>query len=1217
MKSARFVFALLVAVAFCILAPSLFAQTAATGALSGTITDSTGSVVPNATVTVTSTATSQVRTAMTGGDGSYRIGLLPPGDYRIKFEAAGFKAIEIPTVTVTVTEIATLNQVLTVGSQTQEVTVQANVEAVQTQSSTVGSVIGTQDVTALPLTSRNYTALLSLSAGANASVQNASAIGKGNAATAVNGSNTLQNNYQMDGTSVVNWSSNGAGGGDVGGSTEGFIGIPNPDAIQEFKIQTSLYDAGYGRNPGANMNVVTKSGSNDFHGTAFEFLRNTALNANDWFLNRAEKPRGVLNQNQFGGVFGGPIKKDKLFFFVAYQETEQKNGIAAGGLSNPVLPVIPTGDRTTATWLDALYSTYCGKKGAQGGVAIACTPGGVGAQINPVAIKILQLQFPNGNYYLPSGSNGTTPIPFSVPSIFHDYQGMANGDYVINSKNTLAMRFFYSTDPGLEGFGNGATSLPGFSQLSQFADSESLVKLTSILSTNLVNEARISYQRYVTNSSTPVPFTNTQVGITPESQAIPVLTDMSIAGFFIGANNFGINSTVVNQYGLGDQISWTHGEHTIRAGFDGDYYRWNWFFPSLLIGQLTFSSFPDFLLGLPGCSPVATIPPCSATNPGGTPNNPATNGTSQNNFATTNAVGGFPSGLDAHIRGKDFDAFVQDDYKFSKRLTINVGLRWEYDPLESESNGKLTNIWPSLLATVPYPVVSVPCTGVIFPAPCAGGSYVGYVIPRNFNLPGAIPAGVFRNNQNGEARERAPLDNFAPRLGFAWQPLSSPRFVVRGGVGYFYDRLNGETMHDSAIRGAPYAINLAQSGQANFASTLANPFPRNDTNFPASPAGWLPRWTTLNNLSSNITENGLEEKFVTPLVYEWNLNTQYEFAPSWVLEIGYVGSRGIHLWNGGTGATGGEPLNPSNLASSANPVNCGYDGVPTDCITTDKTSNTFLRVPYYGLAPTFNVEATSLDFKFNSLQTTVRKQFSHGLTLQAAYTWSRAFISSYVGMNQSFPVAAEYGLNPLYHPQRLTVNYSWNLPFGHSMGLKGKFLNGWNLSGVTTIQNGTPLTVTDSRGGSIFGSVVTSNAQLSGAAPIATTGSADSRVNAYLNKTAFTFAPCLNSSGVGLVPPSPTGVCPAGEATAFGNSGLGVALGPGQNNYDIALLKTTTVGGLHENATLQFRAEFFNAFNHPQFSNPGVAFNSATSFGTITSLSVNPRLVQFGLKYIF
>ena len=280
LRSIASAFFLLTFLACLFLAPNLRAQSPSTGALTGVVKDTTGAVVPNATVAATNVGTAQTRTTTTAGDGSYTLGLLPPGTYKVRFEANGFKPVELPAVTVTVTQTGNLDQTLEVGSQTQEVTVQGNVETIQTQSATVGSTIAGQTVTDLPLASRNYTNLLSLNAGANALVSNAAALGKDTQPTAVNGSSQEQNNYQMDGASIVSYS--GAGGVTEGGS-RGAFGIPNPDTIQEFRIQTSLYDAGYGRNPGANVNVVTKSGTNDFHGTAFEYFRNAVLNAADWF----------------------------------------------------------------------------------------------------------------------------------------------------------------------------------------------------------------------------------------------------------------------------------------------------------------------------------------------------------------------------------------------------------------------------------------------------------------------------------------------------------------------------------------------------------------------------------------------------------------------------------------------------------------------------------------------------------------------------------------------------------------------------------------------------------------------------------------------------------------------------------------------------------------------------------------------------------------------
>jgi hypothetical protein len=274
-------------------------------------------------------------------------------------------------------------------------------------------------------------------------------------------------------------------------------------------------------------------------------------------------------------------------------------------------------------------------------------------------------------------------------------------------------------------------------------------------------------------------------------------------------------------------------------------------------------------------------------------------------------------------------------------------------------------------------------------------------------------------------------------------------------------------------------------------------------------------------------------------------------------------------------------------------------------------------VPYLGFGPGGLIDATTEgDDKFNSLQATVRKQLSYGLSLQAAYTWSKSLTTGSLNINDVNNHGAQYGLNPSYHPQRLAVSYSWDLPLGRPEGLKGKLVNGWNVSGVTIVQDGTPLTIADSRGGSVYGfgsgSSETSTAEYCpgmGAANVATPGGVEGRLGGsvlggpgYLNKAAFCTTPVLGNDGV---------------ATGYGNSGLGILLGPSQFNWDMSLVKTTKVGGLREGATLQFRTEFFNAFNHAQFNNPAVVDVSKSTFGQITSTAVNPRLIQFALKYAF
>ena len=322
MKSKQFLSVALLVTSFALTIPLCFAQSAGTGALTGTVKDPTGAVIPGVSITATNIETGLERSALTSETGSYSFSLMPPGNYRVKFAKDGFKTSEVPSVTVSVTETPVLNRVLDVGAQGEVVEVQAQAEVLQTANSTLGTTVSNEGINALPLTSRNFTQILSLSAGAAVAVNNGAAFGKGTQDMSVNGARPEQNNFHMDGVAVNN-SSGQNSSGDSGLYTG--IPIPNPDAIQEFKIQTSTYDASYGRNPGANVDVVTKSGTNELHGTAFEFFRNRALNANDFFQNRDnhDGPNGtaakqVLNQNQYGGTLGGPIVKDKLFLFGSY-----------------------------------------------------------------------------------------------------------------------------------------------------------------------------------------------------------------------------------------------------------------------------------------------------------------------------------------------------------------------------------------------------------------------------------------------------------------------------------------------------------------------------------------------------------------------------------------------------------------------------------------------------------------------------------------------------------------------------------------------------------------------------------------------------------------------------------------------------------------------------------------------------------------------------------
>ena len=444
----RFVLAFICLLMLC--APYLLAQTAGTGAISGTVTDPAGAVVPRVSVTAVRAETGETRTTTTDANGAFRFSLLLPGRYQIKFSVVGFKAVDVPAAQVSVTETTVVDQKLEIGSQTQEVTVEATATRVQTETSTIGEVVGQEKVSTLPLTNRNYTQILSLAAGVQGNVTNAAVFGKGTQDVIVNGGMGNENSYQQDGIEINTFSAGQAG---VVGNYAG-IGVPNPDTIEEFKIQTSLFDAGYGRNPGANVNVVTKSGTNAFHGALWEFLRNTDLNANDFFQNKTGGARSPFLQNQFGGTLGGRIKKDKLFFFGSYQGTRQVNGLAAQGHSSSVLPPL-TNNRSAA----ALGAEFCPQNNPTSKtffpetVQVACD----GSNINPAALNLLNAKFGNG-YYIPTPqtiqANGQGFSSFSIPAYFTEDQYLANVDYVMSPKHTLSERVFIANDPQVMPYGN-------------------------------------------------------------------------------------------------------------------------------------------------------------------------------------------------------------------------------------------------------------------------------------------------------------------------------------------------------------------------------------------------------------------------------------------------------------------------------------------------------------------------------------------------------------------------------------------------------------------------------------------------------------------------------------------------------------------------------------------------------------------------------------------
>jgi len=1202
-------------------------------------------------------------------------------------EASGFKPVEVPSVTVAVTETEVLDRNLEVGAQAQTVTVESEVVAVQTENSTLGTVASSQTVVSLPLNTRNYTNLLAMSAGVSANVSNATTIGKGATNMAVNGGATGQNTYLQDGVPVNNYMSLG---GVTEGTLNGTFAMPNPDAISEFKIQTSSYDAGYGRNPGANVNVITRSGTNNFHGTVFEFFRNTSLNANEWFFKRNEGLAGlpnrkpVLNSNVYGGAIGGPIKKDKLFFFVNYQEDDQKNELASFSSSQVQLPPIPAGNRGTCNggnpgWYSiaacdtAAQAFITGLATNMSAFPVRTKGGSVNVQnpstcpsaappagpcdaaglfnINPVAISMLQLKLPDGNYFVPSPPTGTTqqftPITFSNPAGFKDHQGLGNLDYLINSKHTLSVRYVYETDPINANFPavnalEPGNAVPGSTVSTQKTNHGAVLRLTSILSNNLVNELRMGYQRNETFNSEAVLFHNSQVGIQDFTPGVDNLSYINIGPsgtfFDFGTHPFFGSNLRENQFEPGDQISWTHGKHSFRAGFEAERVQVAAISNTSSVGQPAFGSFQDFLIGRSGACGAAAAP--TALNPNGC------NGSSTKSNLT--GVGGTTAAnprVQYGFRELTFNSFVQDDFKVTPRLTVNLGLRWELINFPTEATGSFSNFWPSLASTAGYPQVMVPGG--------AGSTLAGYVLPSNYT--GVVPAGVYQSNLPNAFQHNAPWDDFAPRVGFAWQPLASNKLVVRGGAGFFYDTISGQYLASPMARSNPV---YGPPANGSPLASLANPWaiPPGVVSTAPGAYGFVPRWvdpSTKCNVAnafcgsnnpaaaclappcgSNLTPIAWQQNLTVPVTYQWNLNTQWEFLPTWVLEVGYVGSHGIHqatpgaLNNGPTadGSPTATPYNVAQLAGVGAPcISCALTGV-----TTNTAGNVVLRAPILGIGANAQELQTNDNYKFNSLQVTLRKQISHGLQLQAAYSWSRGFEQAPVGINTYPYVVPVYSPEYFVRPQRLVVNYVWDLPLGQHKGALGVIANGWSWSGVTVIQNGQPIDVNDSSGGAVFGATGGS-AQIIQAqycpgmsqANVATSGSTTQRVSnglsggdGWFNSAAF--ATVVAGKSVSCLPTNVGAMNGSGGDVGFGNAAFGSILGPGEYNWDMSLSKSFR--GIREGHSLLFRTEFFNTFNHPQFAIPSdTDVNDANGggFGQIQRTSVNPRVIQLALKYTF
>ena len=483
----------------------------------------------------------------------------------------------------------------------------------------------------------------------------------------------------------------------------------------------------------------------------------------------------------------------------------------------------------------------------------------------------------------------------------------------------------------------------------------------------------------------------------------------------------------------------------------------------------------------------------------------------------------------------------------------------------AHTQGAIGNTWPDLL-----PGVIPPASARCWATRC--GNYDARLVNPYTGQPfGAPPAGVFVRSTSSQYRNAAPLNTFAPRFGFSWQPLGSGgRMSVRGGYGLFY-----QTAGIPQFTAPPFAQGFTKADSSNNFSSLQKPFP-------TTTLGYVLRTPT-----SQLSDRLAGPDYVVPRLHQWNLSTQFRLVRGLTFDMGYVGSQGSRLLL----ARG---LNQPLMASAGAGVNCGYDGVPAHCITTNTAQNAGLRVPILGETPTaLAANEFSGASTYHSLQVTLRKQAAHALAFQTTYTYSRAATNTAI-YNDPNNLSLDWARSSFDRTHRFTANFDYQLPAR---------LKGWTVAGIIIVQSGLPMTLSDPNGGGVYGHAAPATVTLCPGASYAglvTGGDTGSRLTRWIDTAAICVPAAIGADG----------------STGYGTAGQSIMQGPGQFNTDFSLGKTFRVGGVREDAVLAFRTEFYNALNHPQFANPGTTLGTAT-FGVITQNSVAPRLIQFALKYLF